>query len=365
MEEVECIVVGGGVIGLACAAALARSGREVVLLEAEQAIGTHSSSRNSEVIHAGIYYEPESLKAKFCRRGRDMLYAFAADRGIAHRRIGKAIVATSNEQLEQLEEIRTRAVANDVHDLQFLSRNEMKSLEPEVQCVGALYSPSTGIIDSHGLMVALEGEFEHYGGMLVLKAEVTAVIPDPRGFVVEINNLESERLRTRNLVNCAGLRAVEMAQRILGARSNSIPDAYFAIGHYYRLSGRPPCKRLVYPIPVTGGLGVHLTIDLGGQARFGPDVRWIEKPDYRFDDCAKDDFVSAIQCFLPNISADQLQPDYTGVRSKISGPDRPAADFRIDGPDDHGVTGLINLFGIESPGLTSSLAIADYVVRRL
>ncbi|MBV7266301.1 NAD(P)/FAD-dependent oxidoreductase [Erythrobacter ani] len=361
MDEVECIVVGGGVIGLACGAALARGGREVMVLEAENAIGTQTSSRNSEVIHAGIYYPQNSMKALFCRRGRDLLYRYAEERGIPHRRTGKIIVATSSEQLSRLGQISQRASANGVNDLRMMSQSEVQTLEPRIHCDGALLSPSTGIIDSHALMLALEGELQNHGGMVVLQTEVSAMTPRPSGLIVETKGAQAGRLKARHVINAAGLRAVDVASRVPGIVRDAIPKAHFSVGHYYRLSGPAPCNRLVYPVPEPGGLGIHLTLDLANQAKFGPDVRWIARPDYSFDDSAKERFAAAIQTYLPDVTADQLVPDYTGVRPKIAGPDDPDADFRIDGPRQHGIDGLINLFGIESPGLTSCLAIAEYV----
>ncbi len=364
MDKIDCIVVGAGVVGLACAAALAEAGREVFVLEAEKAIGMHSSSRNSEVIHAGLHYEPCSLKARLCRDGRSRLYAYAEERSIAHRRIGKLIVATSFSQLQRLKEIEDRAVANDVHDLQWLTRAEVRALEPQVECEGALLSPSTGILDSHGLMLALAADLANARGTLVLNTRVKAISADDHGFILETAD-EGLKVRAKMLVNCAGLGAIPLARSIAGLSQETVPDPHFAIGHYYRLSGPSPCSRLVYPVPEAGGLGIHLTLDLAGQARFGPDVRWIETPRYSFDDSEKERFVSAIRTYLPDLTADKLQPDYTGIRPKIAGPGENSPDFMIAGPDDHGVAGLINLFGIESPGLTASLSIANHVVRTI
>ena len=361
MEEVECIVIGAGVVGLACGAAIARSGREVLVLEAESAIGLHASSRNSEVIHAGIYYPQGSLKAKLCRRGKEQLYAYAKDRKLPHKRLGKLIVATCADQIDQLEEIRARAAANGVTDLRMLDRAEAQEMEPAVECHAALHSPSTGIIDSHALMLSLQADLEEAGGMVVLRTPITGCSGEGGGFIVETAGEESLRLRARQVVNCAGMMAPQVARQFAGLDASTIPEPHFSIGHYYRLAGPSPCKRLVYPVPEQGGLGIHLTLDLGGQARFGPDVRWIDEIDYRFDDSRADEFVAAIRTYLPGIDRENLSADYTGIRPKIVGPGQPAADFRIDSQKVHGVAGLVNLFGIESPGLTSSLAIADYV----
>lgn len=365
MDNVECVVVGAGVVGLACAAAIARSGKEVLVLESENAIGTQSSSRNSEVIHAGIYYQPGSLKAELCRKGKHQLYAFAKERGIPFRNTGKLVVAGSEEQVGKLKALKRNAVANDVTDLELLSKSQVKKLEPAIKCEAALLSPSTGIVDSHAFMLALSGELEAHGGMIVLKTRVKACDLQDDDIVVQIGNENESQVRARYLVNCAGLAAPAVAQTMRGIDARSIPSSYYAIGHYYRLCGRSPCQRLVYPLPEPGGLGIHLTVDLGGQARFGPDVRWIDKIDYSFDDSRFDEFVSAIQAYLPDLPSDRLSPDYTGIRPKIADAGQPATDFRIDGEEVHGGRGVINLYGIESPGLTASLAIGDYVANML
>lgn len=365
MDEVECVVVGAGVVGLACAAAIARSGREVLVLEAEDAIGTHCSSRNSEVIHSGMYYDPGSLKAKLCVEGRKSLYRYAQERGIAHRQTGKIIVATSPDQLSRLEAIGQNAAANGVTDLACLTSEQANQLEPEVRCHAALFSPSTGIIDSHGLMLALQADLESDGGMVVAKTPVAEISASDNGFVIKTSGENSTRLRTRYLVNSAGMHAPSLARKIEGLSPSSIPSSYYAIGHYFRLAGASPCKHLVYPVPEPGGLGIHLTLDLGGQARFGPDVQWIDAVDYSFDECRLEAFCEAIRKYLPSVTEQQLSPDYTGIRPKISAPGDPNADFKIDGHAAHGVKGLVNLFGIESPGLTSCLSIADYVAVQL
>lgn len=361
MDEVECVIIGAGVVGLACGAALARTGREVLILEAGDRIGTQTSSRNSEVIHAGIYYPPGSLKAELCRRGKVQLYAYANERGISYRQTGKMIVATSKDQLSHLERIAGNAAANNVNDLRFLTALEARSLEPAVHCHAALLSPSTGIIDSHALMLALQGDCEAGGGMIVCNTPVNRCTVTGGAFILETGGEQPARLRARSLVNCAGLGAQDFARNIEGLDTACVPARHYAIGHYYRLLGRSPCDRLIYPVPVDGGLGIHLTLDLGGQARFGPDVRWVDDVDYSFDDSLKSEFVAAIRNYLPDVREDHLAPDYTGIRPKISGPREPAADFRIDGPSVHGIANLVNLFGIESPGLTSSLAIGELV----
>lgn len=361
MDKVECVVIGAGVVGLACGAALARSGREVMVLEAASQPGTQTSSRNSEVIHAGIYYTPRSLKAELCRRGKEQLYAYARDRGIAHRKTGKMIVATSEAQVSQLKRIAENGIANSVGDLEVLDATKAQSLEPAIRCHAALLSPSTGIIDSHALMLALQGDFEADGGMTICNTFATCCTIARDGFVIETGGDNATRVRARYLVNSAGLSAQAFAQNCRGLDKANIPPRYYAIGHYYRLQRRSPCNRLIYPVPADGGLGIHLTLDLGGGARFGPDVRWLDDVDYSFDDSLKAEFVAAIRTYLPDVGMDDLAPDYTGIRPKIVGPGQPVSDFRIDGPDVHGINNLVNLFGIESPGLTASLAIADFV----
>ncbi|GAB4149229.1 MAG: NAD(P)/FAD-dependent oxidoreductase [Sphingomonadales bacterium] len=363
-DRVECVVIGAGVVGLACAAALARQGREVVVLEAESALGRHASSRNSEVIHAGIYYPPGSLKAVLCRAGKAMLYDFARNHGVEARPIGKLIVAEGLEQESELKAIHARAEANGVTDLRWLDRADIGALEPAVCGQRGLFSPSTGIVDAYGLMQALDGVLRAHGGMVALDTRVLRGQCDGSG-VTLTTDADGFSLKARWVVNAAGLWAPDLARRLDGLAARHVPQAYYAIGHYYRLSGAAPCAHLVYPVPEPGGLGVHLTLDMAGQAKFGPDVRWIKQPDYRFDDSARPAFIAAIKRYLPDIDAERLQPDYTGIRPKLVGPGAPAADFRIDGPEFHGVPGLVNLFGIESPGLTSSLAIAKHVAALL
>lgn len=362
MEQIECVVIGAGVVGLACAAAIARAGREVLVLEREQCIGLHASSRNSEVIHAGIYYPPGSLKAELCRRGKEQLYRFADERGIPHRRLGKLVVATSTGQIAQLEHLKANAEANDVTDLRFLLTKDVERIEPQISCTAALLSPSTGIIDSHALMLALEGELETHGGMVVLGTPVTEASITDSGIVIHAGGTDPMRMHTRYLINCAGLFAPSVSRTIDGLDQRTIPQEYFALGHYYRLGCPAPCERLVYPLPEDGGLGIHLTLDLGGQARFGPDVRWIDNVDYRFIDDREDRFLAAIQHYLPHICKKDLSPDYTGIRSKITGPSEGAEDFRIEKHAAGTGGAVLGLYGIESPGLTSSLAIAEHVV---
>jgi len=364
MDELDCAVIGGGVVGLAVARALALAGREVMVLEAEGAIGTGTSSRNSEVIHAGIYYPEGSLKARLCVEGRHLLYAYAAERGVPHRRCGKLIVATSAEQVGELDGIRAKAAANGVDDLEWISGAQAIAMEPQLRCTGALLSPSTGIIDSHALMLSLLGDIENAGGMLAPRSAV-ARAECGEGAIV-LMAVDGTALRCRSVVNAAGLGAPALARQFKGLAPAAVPEAHFAKGSYFTLSGRAPFGRLVYPVPEPGGLGVHLTIDLGGQAKFGPDVQWVSSPDDLVVDPVRGAaFYAEVRKYWPALPDGGLVPGYAGMRPKISGPGQPAADFRIDGPRAHGVQGLVNLFGIESPGLTSCLAIGRHVAALL
>lgn len=367
MDTVDCVVIGAGVVGLAVARALALQGREVIILEAENAFGTITSARNSEVIHAGIYYPAGSLKAQLCVRGKAMLYDYCASRHVPHQRCGKLIVATSAAQVATLEGIRARAAANGVDDLRLIDRSEAQALEPQLQCHAALLSPSTGIVDSHGLMTALLGDAENAGAMLAVQSPVLggAVTPDGIRLEVGAEGGSATTLLARTVVNSAGLTAPELARRIDGMPESHIPPQYYAKGCYFTLAGRAPFSRLIYPVPEAAGLGVHLTIDLGGQARFGPNVRWIDEIEYGVDAADADAFYDEVRRYWPGLADGALQPGYAGIRPKISGPHEAAADFRIDGPAVHGVPGLVHLFGIESPGLTSSLAIAERVCAAL
>jgi L-2-hydroxyglutarate oxidase LhgO len=364
-DTVDCVVIGAGVVGLAVARALALVGREVIVLEKERWIGAETSSRNSEVIHAGLYYPKGSLKARFCVAGRDMLYAYCAERGVAHRRIGKLVIACNEGEIPILEDIWRKAAANGVRDLEWVGGNEARALEPEVTCARAFFSPSTGIIDSHGLMLAYQADLEAARGMVALRAPVRWGTVEADGFSLAVGGDEPTTLRCRLLVNSAGIHAPALARRIAGIPAAAIPHDYFARGAYFTLSGRAPFRHLVYPVPEPGGLGIHVTLDLAGQARFGPDVEWIDGIDYGVDPRRGARFYAAIRRYWPGLSDGALQPGYAGIRPKISGPKEPAADFLIQGPAEHGVAGLANLYGIESPGLTASLAIARYVTRLL
>ena len=367
MEKIDCAIIGAGVIGLAVARELAARGRVVLILEAEAAFGTGSSARNSEVIHAGIYYAAGSLKARQCVAGRQRLYAYCEERGIAHRRSGKLIVATTEAQGQQLARIAAAAAANGVDDLQALSRDAARALEPALECTAALLSPSTGIIDSHALMLSLLGDAERGGAVLAANSPVRGggIVGD--GIVLEIGGDADEamQLHATTVVNCAGLGAQGVARRLRGLPPDSVPPLHFAKGNYYSLAGRAPFSRLIYPVPEAAGLGVHLTLDLGGQARFGPDVEWIDAIDYTVDPRRADAFYAEVRRYWPQLPDGALLPAYAGIRPKPHAPGAPACDFLVSGPADHGCSGLVCLYGIESPGLTASLALAEHVVQRL
>jgi L-2-hydroxyglutarate oxidase LhgO len=363
--DVECVVIGAGIVGLAVARALAQRGLDVLVLEKERWIGSETSSRNSEVIHAGIYYPKGSLKARFCVLGKEMLYAYCAARGVPHRRLGKLIVACKDEELAVIDGVKAKAAANGVGDLVRLDGAEARALEPALACVGACLSPSTGIIDSHALMLAYQADLEAAGGIVVLRAPVIAGRVGARAFALAVGGAEPMTLRCRHLVNCGGVHAPALARRLDGLPPATVPTAYFCRGVYFTLSGRSPFRHLIYPVPEAAGLGVHLTLDLAGQARFGPDVEWIEAIDYTVDPRRGERFYAAIRTYWSGLADGALQPGYAGIRPKISPPGAPAADFLVQGPREHGVPGLVNLFGIESPGITASLALAEHVAALL
>ncbi len=368
MEQIDAVVIGAGVVGLAVGRELALQGLEVMVLESENAIGTGTSSRNSEVIHAGIYYPAGSLKARLCVQGKDMLYAYCAERGVAHQRLGKLIVATSPEQVAQLAGIQAKAAANGVHDLRQISAAEAQEMEPALQCDAALISPSTGIVDSHGLMLALQGDLENAGGLLALLSAVQSigVGQGTASHPLRVCTEDGTELAARHVVNAAGLNAVALAHRVEGLKQDLLPKASYAKGNYFTLAGRAPFSHLIYPVPEHAGLGVHLTLDLGGQAKFGPDVQWVDDPaDLVVDPRRGDAFYAEVRKYWPQLPDGALQAGYAGMRPKISGPQEAAADFMVQGPQQHGVAGLVNLLGIESPGLTSSLAIAAEVRAQL
>jgi L-2-hydroxyglutarate oxidase LhgO len=362
VEEVDCVVVGAGVVGLAIARALALAGREVIVLEAAEGIGTGTSSRNSEVIHAGIYYPANSLMARFCVAGRRALYAYCAEKGVPHVNCGKLIVATSAQEDAMLAGIKQRAEANGVEGMRVLDAAEAIELEPNLTCTSALLSPATGIVDSHGFMLALQGDAENAGAVPVFFSPVQGGRVLDRRIEIDVGGADPMTLRCRLLINSAGLTAPDLARGLLGMPQERVPTAYYAKGNYFTLTGRSPFSRLIYPVPVPGGLGVHLTVDLGGQARFGPDVEWIDTPEYTVDPHRADSFYAAVRKYWPALKDGALQPGYAGIRPKIVPRGAPGQDFVVQGPQTHGVPGLINLFGIESPGLTASLAIADHVL---
>jgi L-2-hydroxyglutarate oxidase LhgO len=367
MERIDAIVIGAGVVGLSVGRALAKAGFETVVCEAERAIGQGVSSRNSEVIHAGLYYAPGSLKARLCVRGKSLLYALCESHGVSHRRCGKLVVAQSDEEIGALRTLQQRADANAV-PVQWLDAREAAALEPDLRCVAALLSPTTGIIDSHGFMLALQGDLEREGGMVALDSRAEGAVLGRSAHRVRL--ADGTEIETRVLVNATSLHAPALARRFEGLPGESVPREYFAKGSYYALAGRAPFSRLIYPAPADSWLGVHLTLDLGGQAKFGPDFEWLsarvpEEIDYAVDPHRADGFYAEVRRYWPGLPDGALQPSYSGVRPKIHGPGELAPDFRIDGPQRHGVPGLVNLFGIESPGLTSSLAIAEHVMALL
>ena len=361
MDKVECVVVGAGVVGLAIARRLAEAGREVIVLEAADAIGTVTSSRNSEVIHAGIYYPAGSLMARLCVAGKQALYDYCRDRGIPHRNSGKLIVATRPEEIAKLASIKAHAEANGVADLQQLSGTEARALEPALACEAALLSPSTGIVDSHSYMLSLRGEAEAAGAAFAFLAPLERGRVTADGFELDVGGEAPMTLACDMLINSAGLSATAIARMLDGMPLDLIPPAYLAKGCYFSCNAKAPFSRLIYPVPEPGGLGVHLTLDLAGQARFGPDVEWVDHIDYTVDPARGERFYPAIRRYWPSLPDGALMPSYSGMRPKIVPPAVAVQDFMIQGAQTHGVPGLINLFGIESPGLTSSLAIADYV----
>ena len=364
--QVQAVVIGAGAVGLACARALALAGKEVIILERNTDFGLETSARNSEVIHAGIYYPPGSLKAKMCVQGRQRLYAFCQSHGVEHSRCGKLIVATSERQLSELKNIQARALANGVDDLELLTASQAVALEPSLHAMGALLSPSTGIINGRAYMLALLGEAELHGASLALNSRVQSMQSTATGLQLSVlcDGVE-ETLLADLVVNAAGHQAIALANTCDAVAAEKIPRAYLAKGNYFSLAGRSPFSRLIYPVPEPGGLGVHLTLDLGLQARFGPDVEWVQTEDYSVNPQRAEVFYAAIRKYWPDLKDDALQPAYAGIRPKTVPKGSPDADFQVQGPDEHGVVGLVNFYGIESPGLTSSLALADVLCERL
>ena len=370
MDQVDCVVIGAGVVGLAVAREMALQGRETILLERESAFGTISSARNSEVIHAGIYYPKDSLKAKLCVEGNRMLYEYCRTHHVATQPYGKLIVASDDAQLDDLQAILYKAQQNQVPEIKMITGDQAKAMEPELNCSAAVLSASTGIVDSHGFMLSLLGGFEDAGGMIAYQSPLTSAKPlgenAKDGFELEIGGADGMKIQTKLLINCAGMSAPAIARKIQSLSEEQIPKAYFAKGNYFSLSGKSPFKHLIYPIPEPGGLGVHLTLDMGGQAKFGPDVEWLEideesQIDYTVNLKRGEGFYEAVRRYWPGLKDNALQPDYSGVRAKIVPPNSPAGDFCFNTLKDHGLEGLFNLYGFESPGLTSSLAIAKHL----
>ena len=370
MEQVDCVVVGAGVVGLAVAREMALQGRETILLEREDAFGTVSSARNSEVIHAGIYYPKDSLKAKLCVEGNRLLYEYCRSHQVSTQAYGKFIVASDASQLDALQAILYKAQNNAVPNIKMISGAQAKALEPELHCEAAILSGSTGVVDSHGFMLSLLGGFEDAGGMIAYKSPLLRAKPigshAEGGFELTIGGSDGMSIQTKLLINCAGLSAPALAQKIEGLAKDHIPRAYFAKGNYFSLSGKSPFSHLIYPIPEPGGLGVHLTLDMGGQAKFGPDVEWLDieeegQINYTVDQERGESFYAAVRKYWPGLKDGSLQADYSGVRAKILPPNAPAGDFCFDGPVQHQLEGLFNLYGFESPGLTSCLAIAKHL----
>jgi L-2-hydroxyglutarate oxidase LhgO len=366
MDRVDCVVVGAGVAGLAIARRLAMAGLETLILEEAEAFGTGVSARNSEVIHAGIYYPAGGLRARLCVEGNRRLYEFCASHGVDHRRVGKLIVATDDSQRAKLAELKAQALANGVPEMVEMSGAEARTLEPALSCVHALLSPTTGIVDSHGLMLALLGDAEAAGAMLVVLSPITGGRVVDGGFEIDVGGAEPTRIGCRYLINAAGLGSWAVNAALLGQPRPVLPPRHIAKGNYYTLSvGRPPFSRLIYPVPEEGGLGVHLTIDLAGRGRFGPDVEWIESVDYSVDPKRADRFYGAVRRYWPDLADGSLAPDYCGIRPKLTGPGETAAEFLILGEEAHGAPGLVHLHGIESPGLTCCLTLADFVAEQL
>jgi L-2-hydroxyglutarate oxidase LhgO len=360
-DRIECVVIGAGVVGLAVARALALAGREVLLLEAEQHPGTITSARNSGVIHAGLYYAPGSLKARFCVAGNRALYEYCRQRGVEHHNCGKLIIANGTEEERVLTQLLERAHANGIEGVRLIAADEAHALEPQVRCTAALHCPTSGIVDQHPYMLALQGDMENAGGTLVTDCRVERIERLVNGFLLATGGDSATAIEARFVVNSAGLGAVELLARIEGYPAARIPKLHLARGNYFTVAARSPFRHLIYPVPQSAGLGIHATLDLGRRVRFGPDVEWIDRIDYSVNAARAPQFYTAIRRYWPNLADGALMPDYTGIRPKLHGPGEPQPDFRIESEQDHGIAGLVNLLGIESPGFTSSLPIGDYV----
>jgi L-2-hydroxyglutarate oxidase LhgO len=360
LEDIETVIIGAGVVGLAIAQALSKHGQEVIVIEGEASFAQHTSSRNSEVIHAGLHYPPNSLKAKLCVRGKELLYQYCAQNHIDHQKIGKITVATSVEETTILHRIMQNSEASGVNDTYFLTLDEIKEMEPELEVVAGVFSPSTGIVDSHGLMLSLIGKSEEAKAMFAYNSPFLGAIIKDDHFIIEVGGGDPIKLRAKNLINCAGLNATKVAHSIQGLDKSNIPTPAYAKGNYFTYSGKAPFKHLIYPVPIIGGLGIHYTRDTNDQVRFGPDVEWVDEPSYLVSENRFGEFVASIRRYWPNLNTEKLIPGYAGVRPKIE-PKEVFSDFIISGPKSHEINGLYNLFGIDSPGLTSSLAIGEYI----
>jgi L-2-hydroxyglutarate oxidase LhgO len=361
----QVLVIGAGIIGLAIARAVARAGHMVIVAEALGDIGTVTSSRNSEVIHGGMYYPTGTLRAHHSVAGRRMLYTYCAEHNVPHRKCGKLVVATNDAELGRIEAIQKQGAINGVERLAFIEPKAAMAMEPTLFCIGALHSPETGIIDTHSYMLALRGDLEDFGGMIAFNTPVLGGARKNGEWVVKFGGSEAGEFEFDAVINCAGLGAQRVARAMEGYPSERVPPLVLAKGNYFSYVGRSPFSRLIYPVPIPGGLGVHVTLDLAGRMRFGPDVEWIEREDYAVDPTRAAAFYSRIRTYWPGLPEGSLQPDYSGIRPKITGPGQPQADFLIDTPAEHSIPGLVQLFGIESPGLTSSLSLAEYVVGAL
>ncbi|MGI9219625.1 MAG: NAD(P)/FAD-dependent oxidoreductase [Woeseiaceae bacterium] len=357
-EQLDCVVIGAGVVGLAVARSLAMAGRYVVVLESEEQPGMHASSRNSEVLHAGLYYPDDSLKAELCVAGNQMAYAYCDEHGVPVDKIGKLIVACSDEDVDKLRAIKAQAERNGVHGLQWLEASEAIDRQPQLSCTAALLSPSTGIIDSHAYMLALQADIEAFGGEIVCDSPVSEIVVHNDGFYVAIESSQGDEFVCNTLVNSAGAHAAAIARALGGSYSG---DSFLAKGHYFAYQGVSPFSQLVYPVPSDVSLGIHSTVDLQGSTRFGPDLEFVDDLNYDFDASRKAEFVAAIRNYFPELDAEKLVPGYTGIRPNLAGPGQATADFAIESEEEHGVRGLVNLIGIDSPGLTASLAIGEYV----
>ncbi len=362
MEQVDCVVIGAGVVGMACARALALSGRDVIVIEKESLPGSEISARNSGVIHAGIYYPQNSLKAELCIKGKALLYSYCQNHTVPHKNCGKLIVATTSTEEQTLEEIRQRALKSGVDDLRYLSLSETKDREPELHATKVLYSPSTGIVDVHNLILAFQGDLENHGGMIAFNTPVTGGEVSDQGIILHTGGESPMTLRAKTVINAGGLHAPTLAGKLTNFPKECVPDLFYAKGNYFSLSGKAPFSSLIYPVPEAAGLGVHVTLDMEGQIRFGPDVEWVETLCYEVSPDRSKPFYDAIRRYWPALKDGTLTPDYSGIRPKLQAPGNPAVDFVIQDQNNHGVPGLVNLFGIESPGLTASMAIAEKVL---